>query len=89
MNFDATSYAIHRAEINTDRIRLIEQHVELVKHQQTQHDARLDALEAWKGKISGLLSRWPTIAGIGTLIALNWAPKETAKAIVAAVKALT
>lgn len=89
MNFDPVSYAIHRTEINADRVRQIEHYLETLKVERARTETRIEALEAWKMDISGYINRWPMVLGVVILIALNWAPKETAKAVVAAIEALT
>lgn len=89
MNFDPVSYAIHRTEINADRVRQIEHYLETLKVERVRTETRIAALEAWKSDLSGLINRWPMALGIVILVALNWAPKETAKAVVTAIEALT
>lgn len=89
MNFDPVSYAIHRTEINADRVRQIEHYLEIHKVEQARIDMRVTELEAWKGDVTGYVNRWPVVLGIVVLVALNWAPKETAQAIVAVIEAIT
>lgn len=89
MNFDPVSYAIHRTEINSDRVRQIEHYLETHKVEQARTDLRVTELEAWKVQVTGYVNKWPVALGIVVLVALNWAPKETAQAIVAAIEAIT